>query len=79
MVDCMLCVFYHNKMLPIRKEIDKPQTWKKIFVRHISDKQLVSEYINNSYKSIIKKLKPNLRNRQNTSTLDTSQMKFYKW
>lgn len=39
-------------MAQLRK-LDNPE-WKKVFVIHMSNKRLVSEYIKSSYKSIRK-------------------------
>ena len=54
-----------TEQLNWRKETDKSQTWKKIYLQDRSD-NLDPEYINTSKRFNNKRLKPNLKNRQNT-------------
>ena len=42
---------------PINKMKRQPMEWEKIFANHLSDKELIPKYINNSYNSIVKKKK----------------------
>ena len=46
---------------PINKMKRQPMEWEKIFANHLSDKELIPKYINNSYNSIVKKKKNSVK------------------